>query len=282
MVKQCVPLGKALDFSFGASFRQEGEPLQQLANRLFVYWYESLDCTTGGQFGNYVEPKKLTGWQNLSGSVIQPTLGAKAASIELVQDTRYSNLALAYWDDVFFKPVGTQSQQRQAECQPKRPVKRGANLLVNGDFRWDLSPWVMGWTSEWVGYEGGVYPGAIRVSASSTEGGFSQSAFSQCVNMGGAKQFVLRASFKNDGFSTQTGSARLRIAWSQYENCRGRGKIGESVEPTEKPGWQRLAIKNLKRPPDAASATIEAIQAVSGPGEFSAFWDDVSFVAVGK
>lgn len=285
LVWQCVPLSQADGFFiFGGNFRREGKPLKPNADRLYVHWYESLNCSTGGQFGDYVEPLESPGWQTLTSRHLQPTLGARAASLRIVQDTRYANRATAYWDNLFFRPVAsppakpTECQRTPPQPSSKPPVIIGKNLLSNGDFQQDISSWETGPVAAWVNEEGDSERGAAHVTLASTEGSVSDYVLTQCVNFGTAKAFVLGVSFKQDTFSTQKGEARLRVAWFENANCKGRGKIGTWVNPKDKPDWQHLKLGELKAPPNSSSAYIEAIQSLSGPGSYGAYWDDFYFV----
>ena len=67
VVSQCVVLNGGSKFGLSARFKSLGTPLKVSANRVNVIWYESSDCTSGGQWGAYIEPKKFkAGWQNLN------------------------------------------------------------------------------------------------------------------------------------------------------------------------------------------------------------------------
>lgn len=287
LVWQCVPLGQADQFIFGGNFRREGKPLKPSADRLYVYWYESLNCSTGGQFGDYVEPLESPGWQTLTSHHLQPSLGARAASLRIVQDTRYANRATAYWDKLFFRPVAS-PPAKPTDCQgtPLQPSSKpaviiGKNLLRNGDFQQDISSWETDRATAWVNEEGDSGPGAVRVTLAlpaSTEVSVGGYVLTQCVNFGAAQAFVLGASFKQDPFSTQKGGARLRVAWFENANCTGRVKIGTWVDPMDRPEWQHLKLGELNAPPNSSSALIEVIQSLSSPGSFAAYWDDFYFV----
>jgi hypothetical protein len=274
VVRQCVPIEDGVKFSLGGMFRHEGRSNRQHANRLRVIWYESLDCTSGGQFGTYVEPRDVTGWQRLSRTDITPALGAKAARVEIKQNGRYTNNAKAYWDFIYL--IAT-------EVSTVTPDKPGYRLPVdfdfieNGDFRRDLSAWHTGWESEWVGYTGHHFTGAIKVTASSRQGSIGKSAFNQCVNFGASSRFAMGASFRRADTSTQKGSGRLRVTWYEQGDCHGRAKAGRSVDPDEGAGWQVLRLDELKAAPGSISARVEIIQSILGPGEFSTYWDDIYF-----
>lgn len=275
IVKQCVPIADGVKFTLGGYFHHEGRPSSQHANRIRVIWYESLDCTTGGQYGTYVEPRDVTGWQRLSRANITPALSAKAAKVEVMQNGRYSSGAKGYWDKVFLvaTEVSTAIQDKPGYVLPA-----GFDFIENGDFRRDLSAWRTGWKTEWVGYTGHSYTGAIKVIASSSKGSIGAGAFSQCVNIGASSHFDVGASFKRADTSTQKGGGRLRVTWYQEDDCRGRAKTSvRSADPDDSKGWQALHVDGLQAAAQSTSVKIELIQTIAGRGEFSAYWDDVYF-----
>lgn len=278
VVSQCVPIGNGVKFKLGGSFMYEGHPLKNHANRLRVYWYESLDCMKGGQFGHYVQPKSVPGWQHLSRDGLTPALLAKAAKIEIKQNGRYTNNGKAYWDDIYL--VATEI----SNATPRKPGYRlpiGFDFIENGHFSQNISGWRTGWKSEWVSYAGHKNLGAIKVTAWSTKSSIGRGAFNQCVNFGAGGTFNLGASFKRDTTSTQKGNARLRVTWYEQSDCHGRAKTTpRHVDPDESYGWQSLQVKNLKAAPGSVSVRIELIQTVSGPGEHIAYWDDIYFKTV--
>jgi hypothetical protein len=270
-----VPIQDGVKFSLGGHFHHEGRPIKTRANRLRVIWYESRDCTSGGQYGTYVEPRDVTGWQRLSRENITPALSANAARVEIMQNGRYSNLARGYWDNVFL--VATEVSTAVAD-KPGYSLPPDFDFIENGDFRRDLSAWRTGWKSEWVGYTGHSHSGAIKVNASSSKGSIGRGAFSQCVNFGASGHFVMGASFKRGDTSTQKGSGRLRVTWYEQGDCRGRAKTDRHIDPDDSSGWQTLRLDNLQAAPGAISAKVEIIQSILGPGDFSAYWDDVYFM----
>lgn len=275
IVKQCVPIHDGVKFSLGGYFHHEGRPEKQLANRIRVIWYETLDCTKGGQYGTYVEPRDVTGWQRLSRENITPALLAKAASVEIIQKGRYVNGAKGYWDKVFLvaTEVSTTTQDKPGYVLPA-----GFDFIENGDFRRDLSAWRTRSNSVWVDYTGHTYTGAIKVTSKSTLGSIGSGAFSQCVNIGASSYFDVGASFKRADTSTQKGGGRLRVTWYEGDDCRGRAKTSNrSADPDDSKGWQTLQLKGLQAPPQSTSVKVELIQSIAGAGEFSAYWDDVYF-----
>lgn len=274
VIKQCVPISDGVKFTLGGYFHHEERPLKQNANRLRVIWYESLDCTKGGQYGSYVEPRDVTGWQRLAREGLTPALSAKAALVEIMQNGRYTNGATAYWDKIFL--VATEVST-VVSTKPGYHLPADFDFIENGDFRRDLSAWQMGWKSEWVDYTGHHFTGAIKVTASSNTGSTGRGAFNQCVNFGASSRFVMGASFKRADTSTQKGSGRLRVIWYAKGDCQGAAKIGQSVDPDDSKEWQALRVDDLQAAPGSISARLEIIQSILGPGEFSAYWDDIYF-----
>lgn len=282
-VSQCVPLGRGSRFVLTAKIRLEGLPVANSSNRANVSWFESENCTTGGQYGNYIEPKPTVVWQELERKNLIPALGAIAAKITIVQNGRFSNGYKAFWDDVSFRAtaVDTPDNSRlKPRIDPKFTKVPGVNYLHNGSFDNDLRLWRAGWPAEWVGTEGDTDRGAAKIMSRSDEDGIGMLALSQCVNFGGNKSFELGASFKIDERSTQSGGGRLRLTWYQDTWCEGRAKAGQWTDPYQTSGWERLLIKGLIAPPDSQSAQIELIQSIKGKGNFTTYWDDVHFAAV--
>lgn len=279
VISQCVPIENGAKFSLGGRFRHEGRPLKNNANRIRVYWYESLDCTTGGQFGWFAEPKDVTGWQSPRYDNLKPALSARAAKVEIMQDGRHSNRAKAYWDNVFF--MATELNKAPGRLAGY-VLPTGFDFIENGDFRRDVSAWHKGWTINWVGYTGHQGVGAVKVSTSSTKSSIGKEALSQCVDFGSANQrFNIGASFKHGDTSTQKGGARLRVSWYEKPYCHGRVKTDpHSVDPDDNAqGWQLLRLDGMQAAKGSTSARLELIQSIRGPGSYHAYWDDVYFKA---
>lgn len=285
VVSQCVVLNGGSKFELTAQFKSSGTPLKVHANRANVIWYEASDCTTGGQWGAYIEPKKFkAGWQNLSRKNLTPALGARAAKITIVQNGRYSNDQQGYWDNFrfFATEIFEQSEEgKNTTVKNEFTLDPGTNHVLNGEFRDGISPWRPSWKTKWSGIQGDTFPGSARVTAYSTTGSIGKGAFSQCVNIGANSNFELGASFKRDENSTQKGGGRLRLTWKEKQNCQGPGRTtNKSADSQYIAGWQKFRITDLLAPKTAKSATIEIIQTVAGKGEFIAYWDDIYFVAI--
>ena len=282
---QCVLLTEATKFTVSADVHLQGLPEKNTANRINVIWYESANCSTGGQWASYLQPKPVSGWQHLERKNLTPALGAKAVKITIVQNGRFSSNGKAYWDNVRFYPSEIFKQSLTVKnidtaTGKKYTLKPGENYIRNGDFNKNISGWRIGWKTQWSSLQGDLYPGAAKVTSDSPAGGKGRHAMMQCVNLGTNRKFILGASFKTGAGSSQLGSGRLRLDWHQGLNCSGRSKIDAHWrDPTYIAGWQKLQIKGLQAPANAQSATIEIIQSVKGAGRFIAYWDDIYFIA---
>lgn len=278
IVSQCVPIWNGVKFKLGGSFLYEGFPQKSHANRIRVIWYESKDCTKGGQFGSYAEPKNISGWQQLSRENITPALLAKAAKVEIKQNGRYTNNGKAYWDNVYL--MATEISDEKPET-PGYTLPVGFDFIENGHFNQDLSAWRTGWKSSWVSYPGDQNNGAAKIVAASDKSSRGAGALSQCVDFGAGGTFDVGASYKRGASSTQKGGARLRVTWYENAGCRGRAKTtNRHVDTDESMDWQRLRITKITSAPGSISAKIEIIQTVLGPGQHTAYWDDIYFKTV--
>jgi len=238
VVSQCVLLGKGEKFGLSARFRLDKIPAEKVANRANIIWYESSNCSTGGQYGWYIEPENVKGWQMLSSNSLTPALGAKAAMITIVQNGRYSNGGRGIWDDVVF--AATELFERSdtnidREDNSQYTLGPGINYVSNGRFDNSITSWREGWKTVWSGSEGDTSPGSARVTSHSVYRGSGRGAISQCVNIGDNTTFEMGASFKKDPRSTQAGGGRFRVSWHEEMNCFGRSKIdGKSADPEAK------------------------------------------------
>jgi len=278
-VKQCIPLNAGTRYKLVVSVRLNSIPSKKFANRANLYWYESENCTTGGQFGSYLQPENKFGWQTLTADNLTPALHAKAALIILAQRGRYSNGSTVLWDDILlvateFNPKATVIDNNQYT------LARGINYLTNGAFNAKLDGWRVSSDIKWSQFIGHTEPGTAHVGSYSNSGSRGSGAFSQCVNFGENKNFELGASVKKDKSSTARGGGRLRVTWYQDLNCKGPSKTDTNwKDPKSKAGWQKLHIKGLVAPPDSRSAVIEIIQSILEEGHYYTFWDDIYFRA---
>ncbi len=284
--EQCVLLGPGDKFQLKAQFKVDRVLAGKLAekakfaNRANVIWYESTDCTTGGQFGSYVEPMNVLGWQSLTSSKLRPAFKAHAAKITLVQKGRYARGYKGYWDNISFAAVEISEQTIARPPNAEFTLALNENYIRNGDFNKDLSSW-HAWRTEW-SFIGNKSPGSAKVSFDTKKGGFGAGAMDQCVNIGRNTKFELGTSVKKDELSTQSGGGRIRVSWNEKENCKGRSKTdGKSADiKKDVEGWQKLEVKGLVAPSGTNSVHIELIQSIAGSGKFSVYWDDVYFKAV--
>lgn len=287
IVEQCVLLGPGEKFQLKAKFKTEniqtGEFAKnaRFANRVNVIWYESTDCTIGGQYGSYIEPKNILGWQNLSGGGLKPAFQAKAAKITIVQNGRYSRGRKGYWDDISFfaSEVFERSSKEVKKQNREYTMAINQNYVKNSEFKRNLLSW-RAWKAEWSS-NGGKSAGSAKVTFKSNKGGMGAGALDQCVNIGENTNFDFGASVKKDQTSTQGGGGRIRVSWNDKENCKGRSKTDSNwADVKDVYGWQDLKVNNLVAPPGTHSVHLELIQSIAGSGRYSMYWDDVYFKAV--
>ena len=286
VVEQCVILNEAEKYNLSAQFKIDkiatGKRIKtaQHANRANVIWYQTLDCSDGGQYGWYIEPKNVPGWQSLLKQDLMPALGAKAAKITIVQNGRYSDSIMAYWDNISFAASevfekSTTATEKKIYDHHTLPV--GTDRITNGGFDKNIASWQNSSKAVWSYRQGDAKHGSAKVTIESKEGSLGQGAFSQCINIGANTRFDLGASYKRDAAaSTQKGGGRLRVTWRENVNCNGRARTdSNSADPQDISGWQKLEIKDLIALGNAQSVTIEIIQSVLGPGKSIVYWDDI-------
>lgn len=286
-VSQCVVLGSGEKYQLKGRFKAEkilsGKYVTTVnpANRVNVIWYESSDCTRGGQYGGYIGPKNISGWQDLIRENMRPAFKAKAAKITIVQRGRYARGYKGYWDNIVFAATEIFQESSKEDITPdsKYTLALNENYIKNSGFTKDISSW-RGGRAEWTAY-GNQSTGSSRVNFESKTGSFGAGAMSQCVNIGENVQFNFGASVKKDETSTQTGGGRIRVSWNEKENCSGRSKTdGNYADFKGRSGWQNLEVANLIAPSGSQSVLVELIQTISGKGRFSVYWDDIYLKAV--
>ncbi len=286
-VEQCVPLGPGEKFQLKAKFKAEKilpgkyAKTANVANRANVIWYESTDCSSGGQYGWFIEPENIPGWQDLRGADLKPAFQARAAKITIVQQGRYARGYKGYWDDISFFASEVFEQSSKASTKPdsEYTLALNQNYVNNGGFKRNLEGW-HAWKAKWIA-RGDQSAGSAKVTFTSEKGSMGAGALDQCVNIGENTNFDFGASVKKDQRSTQNGGGRLRVSWNDKENCSGRSKTDTNwVDVKDVYGWQALEIKDLVAPAGTHSAHLELIQSIKGPGRFSMYWDDVYFKAV--
>jgi hypothetical protein len=285
-IEQCVHLLPGEKYQLRAKFKtqttltEEFAEKAKFANRVNVIWYETENCTSGGQFGGWIEAKNKNGWQELIQTHLVPAFGAKAAKIVVVQNALYARGIRAYWDDIAFYVSEIDNQNHiDDKIEPTDTQPMYENYVKNASFNQDLSSWHT-YKTKW-SILGRNEPGSAMVSFDSQKGAYGTGALSQCINIGENVKFEYGASVMKDFSSTQTGGARIRVSWNSKRNCTGRSKTDTKHADLEvSEGWQHLVVKNLLVPDATKSVRIEIIQSIAGPGVFSLNWDDVYFKAV--
>ncbi len=281
VVEQCILLGPAKRYMWSAEVKLLGMPEKANANRANIIWYRSEDCTSGGQWGAYLEPTLKSGWQKLRGKPVLAAMGAQAVKLTLVQNGRFSRGGEAVWDNIEFYGLGDPDRIQASGTTNKdlRALENftpGYNLLRNGAFGSDLEGWRRSSYATWVGYQGNKDSGSVRTLVSSDKQGFGVGVLNQCVELGQQRDYTLSAKVLKDLNSTQGGGGRLRISWNSKVDCRGQSQTSSKHADFEnKSGWQDLQIPNLVAPNEARGANIELIQSVDDAGSFIVYWDDV-------
>ncbi|GHA04962.1 hypothetical protein GCM10008090_13100 [Arenicella chitinivorans] len=284
---QCVALHNGVEFDLDARFQYPEFTAENAhANRINVIWFETPDCSRGGQFGSYAEPKLARGeWQHVSRQGLVPALGAVAARIEIRQTQRGNNNAKAIWDDVVFtmtKSKVTLLEDDIESAQFTRP--EGENYVQNSGFDSTISQWWpspskrLRWHDSGEPARGGVMSASLPNERDSSMG---TGAFNQCINIGSHTRFELGAMVKVSPTSTQRGGGRLRPTWYQGLNCTGRHSTSGKHADVDKdePGWQTLVVRDLTPKFQATSVRISVIHSIDGRGEHTLWWDDFYFSA---
>lgn len=282
---QCVKLDRGKRYRFAASFKAMGQYKSRHANRVNLYWYQSEDCSTHGQFADYLEPNPDDfGWQRIKKENRLRSLNAKAALITIVQSRRAGNNTQVYWDDIELTPTEMGSNlASKPVVNHQYTLPPGQNYLKNPDFANNLVAWRYSGDTTWVSYAGGHAPGAARLAIFSDKGGYGAHSLSQCVNIGANKIFQAGAKAMVDPVSTQEGGGIFRLSWYEGENCQGRGQAGFKEDRVENiNGWQELTIERIEAPPGAQSASIYITRGVNDSGLFAYFFDDVYFKALSE
>ena len=304
--RQCIPIGDARKLQFSGNFLYPDDlPASNYGHRANLIWHYQSDCSGSAQFGAYLEPEIKNGWQALLIDDLNPALNAQAVEVEITQDQQLSRkdfgilesvyywllgklgfvgddtLARGYWDNLNLQITQLEEPEQpsnQFDGAPSVPTNR--NLLRNGSFDTGLEHWKH-YDSEWSADEGYNAEGAIRITLTSDSGSMGTGVFEQCVNIGYKRQFKMGVSFKADEKSNQTGGGRMRVSWFEEENCQGRHSTdGRHVDPQKIAGWQPLSVPLLEAAPNSRSVSVDAIQTIDGKGKFSAYWDDMYFMAI--
>lgn len=282
-VEQCIRLNNADSYMWTAEVRLQGMPLKAHANRANIIWYRSENCSTGGQWGAYLEPKSRGGWQKLRGRPLTPAMGAKSAKLTLVQNGRFSNAGTAFWDNIEFYPLGDPARPNSPSSSAEEitfyEYPAGGNILLNGSFSEYLNQWRKSNAAEWDENTGKQRKGSVRTIVASDKGSLGRGVLSQCVELAKQRQYSLRAYVKVDRSSTQSGGGRLRATWNTKLDCRGQSQIAtKHADFNDSLGWQELTVNDLIAPDEAVAVTVELIQRIQGKGLFVVNWDDVELV----
>ncbi len=282
-LSQCVKLDQGRRYRFAASFKAVGEYKSKYANRVNLYWYQSEDCSSQGQFSDYLEPKPNThGWQRITNEDRLRSLNAKAALITIVQSRTTGNNQKALWDDIELTPTEMEvSTNSKSKVNQQHTLPIGQNYIDNGDFKSNLTSWRHSGDTRWINSEGANTPGAARLAILSDKGGLGGHEFSQCINIGANKLFHAGAKVKVDPISTQKGGGIFRFSWYENVDCQGRSQAGFKEDRVENiDGWQELYIDGIETPPGVQSAKVYITRGVNDSGLFAYFFDDVFFKAV--
>lgn len=300
---QCVQLGNADLLYVEARVRYEKLPINSYAHRLSYIWFEDIACSHGGQYGGYLEPKLVDGWQVLSKSGLRPSMNAKSLKIEITQNQTTSERELdwleqklkwgydlvgieyetptasAFWDNVFVTPTHFSEAVTTEDIAITHEI--GENYLVNASFDEGGIGWRLSSLTRWEEGGGIREDGAVRSSVKSEDSSLGTGVFSQCVKLDGHSHYKMGVSYKKDETSTQSGGGRFRVTWYSEEGCRGSYKTDTNhADIVQLSGWQELVVDGLTRPESAHSAKVTMIQSVAGAGEYAGYWDDAYFVAV--
>jgi hypothetical protein len=276
---QCIQLADGLKYRFSAYFKPMGDYLSEHTNRINLIWYQSADCSKGGQFSTYLEPNgDIEDWQRIERNVTR-SLNAKAVLIEVSQRKTTANNVPALWDSIELIPV-TFKDKASAPVKSENIVPVGTNYLLNPEFSKNLDHWKYRGDTTWAGQEGEASDGSARLAIFSDSGGFGAYSFYQCVNLGSQSIFSFGAKVKVDPISTFEGGGILRLSWYEGINCGGRSQAGfkhDRVEYVD--DWQTIGVDEIIAPVNAASARVSFTRGINDSGTFAYFIDSVFFVA---
>lgn len=275
-LSQCLPTSNVGSVEASAFIKQEGSATLK-DNELRIVWFTSDDCTSGGQYGARLHPTAAPGWQRLMRK-IEPALGANSVMVELEHNNNGKNIepSQALWDEVSLKVVTLETSIGGAGSH-SRPL--GENHILNANFDNQLKHWTSVWPLEWQEYGGeSVSAGAYTRAQSDFGQKKVADALEQCVDIGQNKVFDAGISFKQDGLSSQSGQAILRLTWFQKAGCQGRQQFGADVAALKTAGWQSLKT-SLTAPPGAQSLIFRLEQHVDNSGFYGAFWDNAYIIA---
>lgn len=286
-VEQCVLINGTSKYGIQALFRYlDRLPERPSVNRIHLYWYDSPDCSTGGQYGTYIEPNlEIQVWQNVFKSNLKPSLGAQSAQIRIEQRQDGNNNAEAIWDKVLFIEIEKGESVSDTETGTEvytKPI--GSNYLRNPTFDHGLSSWLPRQSPRLAhrviddAGHGGVIAATLP---NERDGGLGTGSFSQCINIGMAERYELGAQVKVDPDSLQRGGGRLRATWYEGLDCKGRYRAARHNVDVDRDaiGWKDLHIDDLVPRRGSKSVNIGIVHSIDGKGEHTLLWDNFYFQA---
>ncbi|WP_078084767.1 DUF4124 domain-containing protein [Microbulbifer mangrovi] len=282
-LSQCVPLEDGRRYRLSARYQPVGFFKARQTNRINLVWYKSEDCSTGGTFAAYLEPKpSVRGWQQVTRDRLLRNLSAKSAKITVSQSRTSAKGEQAMWDDIALEPLEFQQTSRSATFyDPKFTRPLGANYVFNGNFSQQLNGWQTSGDTRWTAGEGKGYTGGARLAITSAKGGYGAHTFSQCINIGADRVFSAAADVKVDSRSNQEGGGIFRVSWYEETECKGSSESAHREDNVEYiDGWQRLTISRLEAPPNAQSVKLRMTRGVRDTGSFAFFLDNIELRSI--
>ena len=286
VAKQCISLqdNPAEFFILEADVKLDEIPKHLSSHRINLTWFKNAKCSSGGQYGWFLEPKVESGWQHLVKNDFRRSLGSQSVLITIVQNRSTSLLAdaeegatilaAAKWDNIKLISRATQSYGDPVVSVDQNKKNYILNNNFSEDTDWKHSKHRV--TTSYVDFAGKNKSRAFRTNlVHEKEGGIGLGASNQCVNIPKKELFELGISYRVDESSTQKGGGRLRPTWYKFQNCKGASSTStKHANIVESYDWVDLKIENLKAPEDVQSVRIELIQSIKGKGEYALFWDD--------
>ncbi len=286
-VRQCIAIRNGAEFGLAANFNYPNElPARASVNRLHLIWFDSDNCSRGGQYGGYMEPSLETiGWQRLEKRDLTPALGAKSAQIKLEQRQDGNNSAPAVWDNVAFFQTAYNTPKPDSSIDRAdydRPL--GENYIQNASFDRGIEAWSPKRSRrlDWRIVDSEKHQGVMSATiANKRDSSMGTGSFRQCINIGTRQRYELGAMVKVSPESRQRGGGRLRATWYEEPDCKGRyrsAKYHADVDP-DVTDWQTLHIDKLVPRQAAKSVSVGIVHSIKGQGEHTLFWDDFYFRA---
>ena len=280
IMSQCIKLDNGSRYQFSASFKPKGKYQSKHTNRVNLYWYQSDDCKSGGEFGGYLEPvQNQSGWQHIEVER-ERALNAQSVRIEINQSRASANNQVALWDNIELKPIAFTSKRNTISANVQYTKALGVNYLKNPDFNSNIDHWRFTGDTTWARIPSSG-SGAARLALFSSKGGLGTHDFSQCVNLGKHRIYSFGARVLLDPASTQEGGGILRLSWHKYLNCEGPNQAGFNEDRIESVGdWQNLKVNTITAPKNVQSAKVYFTRGINNSGHFAYFIDNVFFKAI--